>query len=87
MTLIILKYEISDSINNFFDTLSSNFLLSLMVLPARISKTSLLIAIFSNSTSIEEIESDNVTSTFLDHLLQFIFLPECINICQKLVLY
>ena len=36
----LLKYEISDSINNFIDTFSSNFLLPLMVLPTRISKTS-----------------------------------------------
>ena len=35
----LLKYEISDSINNFLDTLSSNFLF----LPTRISKTFTLI--------------------------------------------
>ena len=40
----------------------------------KFSKTSTLIdKIFSNLTSLEEIESDNVTSTFLDHLPQFIF--------------
>ena len=81
MTLIILKYEISDSINDFFDTLSSNFLLSLLFLPARISKTSLLIDIFSNS--IEEIESVNVTSTFSDHLPQFIYLYQNESISVK----
>ena len=73
----LLKYEISDSINNFIDTLSSNFLLPLIFLSTRISKTSTLIDnIFPNSTSLEEIESGNVTSTFLDHLPQFIFLPD-----------
>ena len=73
----LLKYEISDSINNFINTLSSNFLLPLIFLPTRISKTSTLIDnIFSNSTSLEEIESGNVTSTLSDHLPQFIFLPE-----------
>ena len=41
-----LKYEMSDSINNFIDTLSSNFLLPVIFLPARISKTSTLIDIF-----------------------------------------
>ena len=41
-----LKYEMSDSINNFIDILSSNFLLSVIFLPARISKTSTLIDIF-----------------------------------------
>ena len=71
----LLKYELSDSINNFTDTLSSNFLLPHILLPTRISKTSTLIDnIFSNSTSLEEIESGNVTSTFSDHLPQFIFL-------------
>ena len=71
----LLKYELQDPINNFFDTLSYNFLLPHTLLPARISKTSTLIHnIFSNSTSLDEIESGNVTSTFPDHLPQFIFL-------------
>ena len=72
----LLKYEISDLTNSFTDTLSSNFLLPLLFLPTRISKTSSLIDIFSNSTSLEEIESGNVTSTFSDHFPQFIFLPD-----------
>ena len=68
----LLKYELSDSINNFIDTLTSNFLLPLIILPTRIYKTSVLIhSIFSNSTSLEETESGNVTSTFSDHLPQF----------------
>ena len=70
----LLKYEISDSVNNFTDTHSSNFLLPYIFLPTGISKTSTLIDnIFSNSTSLEEIESGNVTSTFSNHLPQFIF--------------
>ena len=73
----LLKYELSDSINNFIDTLSSNFLLPHILLPTRISKTSTLIDnIFSNSTALEEIESGNVTSTFSDHLQQVIFLKD-----------
>ena len=73
----LLKYEISDSVNNFIDTLSYNFLLLLIFLPTKISKTSTLIDnISSNLTSLEEIESGNVTSTFSDHLPQFIFLPD-----------
>ena len=70
------KYETSDSINNFIDTLSSNFLLPLIFLPTRISKRSTLIDnIFSNLTSLEETESGNITSIFSDHLPQFLFLP------------
>ena len=70
----LLKYELSDSINNFIDTLSSNFLLPHILLRTRISKTSILIDnIFSNSTALEEIESGNVTSTFSDHLPYFYF--------------
>ena len=34
----LLKYEISDSVNNFIDTLSSNFFLPLKFLPTRIFK-------------------------------------------------
>ena len=67
----LLKSELSDSINNFIDTLSPNFLLPHIYL-----KTSTLIDnIFSNSTS-EEIESGKVTFTFSDHLLQFIVLKD-----------
>ena len=73
----LLKYEISDSINNFIDTLSSNFLLPLIFLPTRISKISTLIDnIFSNLTSLEETELSNVTSTFSDYLPQCISLPD-----------
>ena len=72
--IVLFKYEISDSINNFIDILSSNFLLPLIFLPTRISKTSTLIDNnFSNLTSLEETELGNVTSTFSNHLLQFIF--------------
>ena len=73
----LLKSELSDSINNFIDTLSSDFLLPHILLPTRISKTSTLIDnILSNSTSLEEIESSNVTSTFSDHFPQSIFLKD-----------
>ena len=44
-----------------------------ILLPKGISKASTLIDNVSNSTSLEEIESGNVTSTFSDHLPQFIF--------------
>ena len=39
----LLKYDISDSVNNFIDTLGSIFVLPLIFLPTRISKTSTLI--------------------------------------------
>ena len=69
----LLKYELSDLINNFIDALSSNFLLPHIPLSTRISKTSTLIDnIFSNSTSLEKIESDNVTSTFSDPIYLFL---------------
>ena len=73
----LLKYELSEPINNFMDTLSSNSFFPHILLPTRISKTSTLIDnIFSNSISLEEIESGNITSTFSDHLPQFIFLKD-----------
>ena len=71
------KYDISDSINNFIDTFSSNFLLPLIFLHTKISKKSTLIGnIFPNLTSLEKTESGNVTSTFSNHLPQFLFLPD-----------
>ena len=39
LNIDLFKYEISDSVNNFNDTLSSNFLLPLIFLPTMISKT------------------------------------------------
>ena len=73
----LLKYELSEPINNFMDTLSSNSFFPHILLPTRISKTSTLIDnIFSNSFSLDEIESGNITSTFSDHLPQFIFLKD-----------
>ena len=73
----LLKYELSDSINKFIDRLSSNFFLLHIHLPGRISKTSTLIDnIFSNSTSLEDTESGNLTSTFPDHLPHFILLKD-----------
>ena len=69
----LLKYELSDSINNFIDTLSSNFLLPHILLPTRISKTSTLIDnIFSNST-LEETELGNATSILSDNLPNLFF--------------
>ena len=66
--------------NNFIDTLSSNFLLPLILLPTRTSKTSTLIDnIFSNPTCLEETESGNVVSTFSDHVVQFILLPDFLS--------
>ena len=49
-----------------------------ILIPTRISKTSTLIDnIFSNSTSLEKIESGNFTSKFSDHHLpKFIFLKK-----------
>ena len=74
---LTLKYELSDSINNFIDTLTSNFLLPHILLPARISKTSTSIGnSFSKLTSLEEIESVSVTSTFSDHFQQSNFLKD-----------
>ena len=63
---LILKYELSDSINNFIDTLTSNFLLPHILLPN----------MFSKLTSLEEIESVSVTLTFSEHLPQFNFLKD-----------
>ena len=52
-------------------------MLPYILLHTRISKSSTLIDnIFSNSTSLEKIESSNVISTFSDDLPQFIFLKD-----------
>ena len=75
--IALLKYEISDSINNSIDTFSSNFSLPPILLPTGISKTYALIDnIFLNSTSLEETESGNLISTFSDNLPECMFLPD-----------
>ena len=74
LNIDLLKYGLSDLINNFIDTLGSNFILPHIILPTRIFKTSTLInKNFSISTFLEEIELVNVTSKFSDHLPQFVF--------------
>ena len=87
LILISLKYKFSDSITILFIQLLilSNFLLSHIRLPIRISQTSASIDyILSISFSLEEIVSGNVTSTFLDHLSQYIFLKDfCFKITSS----
>ena len=49
-------------VNNFINTCSFKLVLALILLPTRISKTPTLTDnIFSNSTSLEQTESGNVT--------------------------
>ena len=69
----LLQYETFEPVNNFVDTLSSNFVSPLTLLPTRISNsTSTLIdSIFCNVTFNSNIISDNFTSTVSDHLPQF----------------
>ena len=72
----LLKYESSELINSFLDTLSSNFLSHQIILPTRISSSSALIdKIFCNLTHTTKSISGNLTSTVSDRLPQFIVLP------------
>ena len=81
----LLKYKLLDSINNFIDTLSCNFLLTHILLPTRISKTSTITDnIFSNSTSLEDNESGNATSTFSDYLPIFLKIFFLKNLSSKI---
>ena len=59
----LLQYETSETVNNFVDTLSSNFLSSLILLPTRISNSSstLINNIFCNVTFNLNIISGNFT--------------------------
>ena len=69
----LLQYKTSEPVNNFVDTLSSNFLSPLILLPTRISNSSstLIDNIFCNVTFNSNITSGNFTSTVSDHLPQF----------------
>ena len=73
----LLQYETSEPVNNFVDTLSSNFLSPLILLPTRISNSSTLIDnIFCNVTFNSNIISGNFTSTVSDHLPQFAIIED-----------
>ena len=67
----LLQYETSEPVNNYVDTLSSNFLSPLILLPTRISNSSstLIDNIFCNVTFNSNITSGNFTSTVSDQLL------------------
>ena len=72
----LLQYETSEPCNNFVDTLSSNFLSPLILLPTRISNSfsTLINNIFCNVTFNSNI--GNFTSTVSDHLPQFAIIED-----------
>ena len=69
----LLQYETSEPVINFVDTLSSNFLSPLILLPRRISSSSstLIDNIFRNVSFNSNIVLGNFTPTVSDHLPQF----------------
>ena len=73
----LIKYESSELVNSFLDTLSSSFISPQIILPTRISSSSTLTDdIFCNLTHTTKSISGNLTSTVSDHLPQFLILPE-----------
>ena len=73
----LLKYESSELINSFHDTLSPDFLSPQINLPTRISSSSTLIDnMFCNLTHATKSISGNQTSIVSDHQPQFLILPE-----------
>ena len=73
----LLKYDSSELVYSFLDTLYSNFLSLQIILPPRISFSSTLIDnIFCNVIYTTKSISPNPTSTVLDPLTQFPILPE-----------
>ena len=69
----LLKYESSELVNSFLDTLSSNFLSPQIILHTRISSLSTLIDnIFCNLTHAIKSKSGNLTSTLSGHLPHFL---------------
>ena len=57
----LLKFELSDTVNDFIDTLSSNFFLPRIILPTKISKTCTLI---DNVFLTKRRRSSNIQSSF-----------------------
>ena len=82
----LLQYETSELANNFADTLSSNFLSPLILLPTRISNSSspLIDNIFCNVTFNSNILSSNFKSTVSGHFPQFAIIEDFLQIHQNL---
>ena len=74
------KYESSEFLNGFLDTLSSSFLSPKIILSTRISSASTLNKIFCNLTRTTKSISGNLRSTVSDHIPQFQILPELFSI-------
>ena len=70
------KYESSEFLNGFLDTLSSSFLSPKIILSTRISFASTPNKIFCNLTHTTKSISGNLRSTVSDHIPQFQILPE-----------
>ena len=77
-TLDLLQYETSESVNNFVDTLSSNFPSPLILLPIQISNSSstLIDNINCNRTFTSNIILGNLMSTVSDHLPQIAIIED-----------
>ena len=81
----VLQFKTFEPVNNFVDTLSSNFLSPLVLLPTRISNSSptLINKIFCNVSCNSKIISGNFTSTVSVHLPHFAILENCFTYSPK----
>ena len=71
----LLNYDIDNDVSEFFDTLCSNSLLPTITLPTRITpKSRTLIDNIISNDIIHDYTAGNITTTFSDHLAQFLII-------------
>ena len=81
----LLKVDDDNKIDEFYNLISSNFLIPHITLPTRITATSrtLIDNIYSNNQNFANAISGNLTASISDHLPQFIVVPKDETITSK----
>ena len=79
--LDLLQIDDESRIEDFYNIISSNFLVPHITIPTRITSTSktLIDNIFSNNLEFQSTKSGNITVSISDHLPQFLKIPKTIN--------
>ena len=84
----LLKIDKQEDINNFYQTLTSNFFAPYIMQPTRLISKSLIDNIFVNSIEYKSF-SGNITIQLSDHLIQFALFEGILNDClpRKINIY
>ena len=78
--LDLLQIDDESKIDDFYNIISSNFLVPHITIPTRITSTSktLIDNIFSNNLEFQSAKSGNITVSISDHMPQYLIIPKII---------